>query len=465
MQRSTTYRPPLPRRPQSVGNPDAAPGRCPCVGALADPGTALAFPSDSNHCFRTNFPIPISSIHQENYCLSAQYVMCPVFQQYAAQPEKAPAGLPLAAAAPAVAEAPQPVGADDDLFAATAFGGAGLALGVGAAHLAPAPAAPPSPTPAPARDFAPYDPSQESPPALSRSRHLDKRILLLGLALLALLALAGGARLKLFGSRAGVEDGRQGAVVTMPTLAPTADLSALVADLTGQATPTVAIPATAIEAGGDSAATAPAAATATTELDSIAATATAMFAGAVAPVECAPVGWWVPYVVVEGDTVESLAASRGIAPEELIVGNCLGPQPLVAGQSLFLPPVGVIIALLGQPTATLNPSTQPTATRAAGLPTRRPVLFPTPTPIVIIVATAHGITPEAPATDEPPPQPSRAPSTAVPTKPATVVPPPATPTPRSTATPAVLTATPPRPSATPPQPTATPAVPPTPAAP
>jgi len=429
------------------------------VGALADPGTALAFPSDSNHCFRTNFPIPISSIHQENYCLSAQYVMCPVFQQYAAEPEKAPAVL-----TPVAAGVAQPVGADDDLLAGAVFGGAEFALGVGAARSAPvpAPALPPSPAPARERDFAPYDPSQESDPAPRRSPRVDKRIVLLGLALLALLALAGGARLKLFGGRADVADGRQGAVVAVPTLAPTADLSALVADLAAQATPTVAIPTAAVEPAGDGVATdAPGAtATASTELDSVAATATAMFAGAAAPVECAPVGWWVSYVVVEGDTVESLAASRGITPEELIVGNCLGPQPLVAGQSLFLPPVGVIIALLGQPTATLNPTTQPAATRALGLPTRRPGLFPTPTPIVIIVATARGITPEAPATDEPPPRPSRAPSTVVP-------PPPATATPRSTATPAVppSTATPPM-TATPPvpltptvRPTATPASP------
>lgn len=450
MQRSTTYRPPLPRRPQPAGNPGAAPGRCPCVGALADPGTALAFPSDSNHCFRTNFPIPISSIHQENYCLTAQYVMCPVFQQYAAEPGKAPAALTPAAPAPVTAGVAQPVGADDDLLAGAVFGGAEFALGVGAARSVPtpAPALVSSPAPARERDFAPYDPSQESDPAPRRSLRVDKRIVLLGLALLALLALAGGARLKLFGGRAGVEDGRQGAVVVMPTLAPTADLSALAADLAAQATPTVAIPTAAVEPAGDGVATdAPgAAATTSTELDSIAATATAMFAGAAAPVECAPVGWWVSYVVVEGDTVESLAASRGITPEELIVGNCLGPQPLVAGQSLFLPPVGVIIALLGQPTATLNPTAQPTATRAPGLPTR-PALFPTPTPIVIIVATARGITPEAPATDEPPPRPSRAPSTVVP-------PPPATATPRSTATPAAPPST-----ATPPRPTATPAVP------
>jgi hypothetical protein len=177
-----------------------------------------------------------------------------------------------------------------------------------------------------------------------------------------------------------------------------------------------------------------------------------MFAGAAAAAECAPVGWWMPYVVADGDTVETLAASRGIAPEELVVGNCLGPQPLLAGQSIFLPPVGVIIALLGPSTATPNPTALPTATGVSGRPTRRPGLFPTPTPVVIIVATARGITPEAPATDEPPPRPSRAPATAT-------VAPPATATPRATATPAVppTTATPPV-SPTP-RSTATPAAP------
>ncbi len=448
MQRpSTAYRPPLPRRSHLAGGSGAAPGRCPFVGALADPGTSLAFPSDSNHCFRTSFPIPISSIHQENYCLSAQYAACPVFQQYASEPDKESLIAPMATAAIA-----SPMGPNGGLPGDAIMTGAGVAVGATLSRPAPAVALSVAPLPASLPDFAPYDPSQEAPGAARHSTQIDKRIVLLGLALLALLALAGGARLKLFGGRADSEDARQGAVVALPTLAPTADQSSIAsADVSTDAAPTATTPAA---AGIVDAATAT-----PTELDSVAATATALFAGVIAPIECSPAAWWAAYVVQEGDTVESLAAARGITPEELIVGNCLGPQPLAAGQSLFLPPVGVIVALPGPATATPVP-TLPT-TRTAGLPTRRPLLFPTP--IVVIIATAHIITPEAPATDPPQPRPSRAPATAVP-PPATATwrPTVTVPAPPPTATPPdlIATATPPEmataaPTRTPPVPTST----------
>ena len=88
MQRSAApYRPPLIRRPSAAGNTNGTPGRCPFLGTPADPGTSLAFPSEANHCFRSRFPIPISSIHQENYCLSLQYESCPVYRQFMTENE------------------------------------------------------------------------------------------------------------------------------------------------------------------------------------------------------------------------------------------------------------------------------------------------------------------------------------------------------------------------------------------
>ncbi len=100
MAQSATYRPPLLRRPNAAGAANSIPRRCPFLGTPADPGTALAFPSEANHCFRARIPTPISSIHQENYCLSHQYETCPVYRQYSAnEPVERAEVVPVAAIA------------------------------------------------------------------------------------------------------------------------------------------------------------------------------------------------------------------------------------------------------------------------------------------------------------------------------------------------------------------------------
>ncbi|MEZ4519214.1 MAG: hypothetical protein R3C44_21135 [Chloroflexota bacterium] len=73
MQKSPTprYRPPL-KRPQAIDAESSAfIGRCPHLGTMADPGTALAFASDANQCYSTRLPVPVSMVHQQSYCLSA----------------------------------------------------------------------------------------------------------------------------------------------------------------------------------------------------------------------------------------------------------------------------------------------------------------------------------------------------------------------------------------------------------
>lgn len=397
MQRSAApYRPPLIRRPSAVGNTNGTPGRCPFLGTPADPGTSLAFPSEANHCFRSRFPIPISSIHQENYCLSLQYESCPVYRQFMTESEAAVAPALALGGAVVAAEPPRrPVESTGSAIAPAMAVGAGMALGSGRA-------APALPLDEPAfPDFA-TDPGPAPEPE-RRREGIEGRTVLLGVLLLALLLLAGWAWLTFL-------DGRNspttalGTVVTLPTLAATADLAA------GQSNGSVAVgaaaeaTATALAATAGSVAdatTTAAGATAVAEADSVAATATALFAGAAATAECRAPDWWVPYVTLEGDTVEALAAARGILPEELIVANCLPTPDLAPGTQLSLPPVGVIV-LLASPTPIPMTPTPPVAVQ----PTRRPPLvIPIATfPVVIIIPTSMPLVPEPgdPPDDNPP---------------------------------------------------------------
>lgn len=418
MSQSATYRPPLLRRPSAAGV-NNTPDRCPFLGTPNDPGTSLAFPSEANHCFRSRFPIPISSIHQESYCLSSQYEACPVYRQHADQDERpavVPVPVPVAAVAVATPEPPRWTGdVAGSAIAPAAAVAAGMALGVGRGPAAtfeepihPDFQADPGPAPSPAR----------------RGLDIDPRSALLGLLLLAMVALGGWAVLTFLGGRDGRTTG-QGAIVSLPTAAATVDrgagetVSAVAVGAAAEAT------ATAL-AGGVAATPTPGDGVAATEeaagaaANSVAATATALFAGASATAECRAPDWWVPYVTQEGDTVEALAAARGILPEELIVANCLAAPELTPGIELRLPPVGVIVLLPG-PSATPIP---PTATAAVIFPTRRPpLIFPTATFPVIVVPTAPPLEPEPGEPTPARPRPTSAPI--APTRPgnATATPP------------------------------------------
>jgi hypothetical protein len=54
--------------------------RCPYLGLLDDPDTALDFPSLGNTCHRTARPAPINLIYQQNTCLTWQHLRCPVYR-------------------------------------------------------------------------------------------------------------------------------------------------------------------------------------------------------------------------------------------------------------------------------------------------------------------------------------------------------------------------------------------------
>lgn len=73
---------------------------------------------------------------------------------------------------------------------------------------------------------------------------------------------------------------------------------------------------------------------------------------------CAYPKGWVAYVILSGDTLESLAEKSGTTVEDLYTGNCLEGKSLVISAKLYLPP---------PPTVTVTPTktNQPTEAQAA----------------------------------------------------------------------------------------------------
>jgi hypothetical protein len=388
------------------------------LGTLADPRTSLAFASDANHCFNTRLPVPISTIHQDNYCLSAAYERCPVYQSHGTTGVGG-ALLPLAAVDVSPSEWAEPATPVIPAVAVAA-----------AASATPSTALPaPSPVLNWEQPIHPdFEADLQSAAARPPAQRVNGRVVLLALLLLLLIPLGWWLWSSRGDARGAAPPG--GVSVTLPTLAATAAGEEISAVIPPPATAT----ATATEeSSADGAAAPPATSTpepTASDLENVAATATALFAGATAVTECVPPGWWVEYAVEAGDTLEGLAEARGVRPEELIVANCLAGPELPVGLVLWLPPVGVIVIGPGQTLTPTRPAANPTAR-----PTGLPILFPTPTFPVVIIPTAAQPTFESP-TDEPPTRPPARPTN----------PPAATPTataPNPFPTPANPTATPP----------------------
>jgi hypothetical protein len=410
MQQSTDYRPPLPRRPQATGA-SSTPDHCPFLGTAADPSTSLDFPSDAHQCHSTRLQVPISTIHQENYCLSPNYEACPVYRQH---PTAAPSGslLPLTAvAAKANNETDEPPP-----------WASGAALATGAALTGETAFSPAVPLPPPSRSALSWD--QPAHPdftadlaaeaARRRTRRVGGRPVLIGLLLLLLIPLVWWLWTTARPGARGAVDPAGGAVVTLPTLVATAEVPPTDAVVAAVASPTPAAAGGQAEATAETGAAtevAPAATATLTDLEIVAATATALFAAATPATECVAPAWWVAYTVEAGDTLENLAAARGARPEELIVANCLAGPELPVGLVIALPPVGVIVVQPGQATAT---ATRPrvTPTRGALVPPT-PIIFPSPTfPVVIILPTGQPTfaPTDEPATRPPTRQPTRPPA-------------------------------------------------------
>lgn len=404
-----------PNRPSQINSSQAAEASetsesCPYLGTSTGPGTAHEFSSDVHKCFSTRLPVPISTIHQENYCLSPLYETCPVYREKSARAAGATYA-PLAAVGASTLNGPAWAG-----MATPTNGNADVTAGVAVAGAAIAGGATTAPWGVPAHPDFQADIDLASARRRS-SRQINLRPILIALLLLALIPVGWWLWTNV---RPGVDEATgfvPGTVITMPTLMATSEIAGdgsdggSVAAVVPQASPESGV-AAAAATNPTTNPTAEATPEATASaLENIAATATALFANATAVVDCAAPSWWTAYSVEAGDSIEALAAGRGIPPEELIVANCLAGPDLEVGSTLLLPPVGVIALLLE--TATPVPtSTAVRPTRAPVLPTRPPVFFPTPTFPVFIFPTPQLPTfePTDPPATRPPVRPTAAPT-------------------------------------------------------
>ncbi len=74
-------------------NPSSGPFSytCPHLGMLDDPSTVTLFPSDANYCAYCRQPAIPNYAHQSTYCLSQNYVKCPI--RAGTSPDRMPAKL------------------------------------------------------------------------------------------------------------------------------------------------------------------------------------------------------------------------------------------------------------------------------------------------------------------------------------------------------------------------------------
>lgn len=410
MQRLTPYRrPEPPERERITSQPDEPirAGRCPFLGTKSDPGTALAFPSDANHCNRTSLPVPVSAIHQETYCLSTRHTACPIYRQNALlSPE-----LDISSAEGMV------IG---ESFGTTVHNGRALAD-------------------APATPTATAVPVARKRPLISWTSVLIL-IVMLGLAFLAWQSWQGPLAEPDGETPASANTGQNTVqpLIIVPTPLVTADNaiapgSEMENEGAGVATAVSTLEATA---------TPPASSTPEeSELGVLSG------AGSETPgTECGPPQWWVRVVVESGDTVESLAATRGVSVDEVYRANCLeSGDPLTVGRAIFLPPLAVIVTLEPSATPTAGTQSRPFPSPFP-FPTQPPPFFPTVIPTQSSPNPTDTVEPEPPEPDTPRPttRPTM-PPTPLPTEPPPPTTTPPLPTPPVTLTPGVATATAPVP--------------------
>ncbi len=163
-------------------------------------------------------------------------------------------------------------------------------------------------------------------------------------------------------------------------------------------------------------------------------------------VTCGPPNWWQPQLIYGGDTLYNLSLRYGTSVYAIMQANCLSSSHLVAGRTLYLPPVvatATSTPLLPTPTLRATPTAVATMTiiptltvTAVPTVTIAPTMtaVPTITPTVVITSTPIPITPTMTFTPSPTP-PTVMTETAVPTVTPTSTP---TPTPTFTPTPTPL---------------------------
>ncbi|MCA9974327.1 MAG: LysM peptidoglycan-binding domain-containing protein, partial [Anaerolineales bacterium] len=121
---------------------------------------------------------------------------------------------------------------------------------------------------------------------------------------------------------------------------------------------------------------------------------------------CGPPGWWVRYTVQAGDTMFSLAQSRGTTVYQIMNANCLVSTWLYTGRQIYLPPGGATAVPTNTPVP--PPTRTPKPTKTAVPPTHTA----TPPPVATMTPTNTPITPtNTPVTTTNTPTPTNTPVT------------------------------------------------------
>ncbi|MCP4428170.1 MAG: LysM peptidoglycan-binding domain-containing protein [Chloroflexi bacterium] len=111
-------------------------------------------------------------------------------------------------------------------------------------------------------------------------------------------------------------------------------------------------------------------------------------------IPCGPPSWWVRYTVQKGDTMYSLAISRGTTVYAIQNANCFFGEKLLWGRQIYLPPLPPTVTFTPTvpppPTNTPVPTTVPTTVPTA-VPTAVPTLTPPPAPTSTPSATATSV--------------------------------------------------------------------------
>lgn len=406
MTRIGSERPAAHRNAASPGSPVKAPGRCPLLGTPADPTTAFAFPSDGNHCFKTEKPVPISGAHQEAFCLNGHYVACPIYQHSLEIRTVTPI---LAPASPVEPETVAP--ATSPLPRMTA--------------VRPLPELRTSSV-----DVSWFVPDEYPGEVVEEVEEVHRppgRYLLFALVFLVLLALTWLAW-------SSDVVGRLQRLVVVETTSQAADSAANSEHLPAESVASAQfVVAEAVLPSATATNVLPLPTPITAAIAVVEATDSSVPAAAATATEaihttepCVPVAGWSPYILADGETILSLANERGLLPDDLRRANCLSDSDdLRAGSVLLLPFFGIIAMpsptvapVPVEPTSTSMPTNTPT--RWPTVPAALPTLLPTPT--VAVVSTAAQPTALLPTAPPPPPEPP--PATVAPT---TMPPPTATP--------------------------------------
>lgn len=319
---------------------------CPYLGIYDDADTALAYPSPSNRCYRPPKPASISNPHQDQYCLSSAYTRCPIFQKFAGiSPASAPAGEhvsqpPTGRASSPVetheepAAPPERISPAAELFLTPSEQPSAASLSsMESAEFGPTSAPEKASDPIPSPDshitetqpmrpgaWLPdhVQPIQEIPPMVQKPPRRWLPVVLVGFALLVLLA----------------------AVLWWVFTALPLNWNVLGASSTGllTPTPTTTRPALIILPSGFTP-TPPAAQTATLQPTNQPPDSGEVNSTAPAII-CFPPSNYVPYIVQTSDTLEALSKAVGVSVAKLRDHNCLSEASVLnPGDVIYLPSI------------------------------------------------------------------------------------------------------------------------------